>query len=78
MKSVHVTWIDATSDDEWTDKDEWTNIHPHTIETLGWLVEETDTHIIICTSYDEERNAIAGRWAIPRTWLMEMKEINLK
>ena len=75
MKPVHVTWIDATSDDEWIDKADWKNIHPHTIETFGWLVEELETHVIICTSFDQEREAIAGRWAIPKSWLMQMREI---
>lgn len=44
---VHLTWIDSKADRGWTyepDPD------PATIETLGWLVSETDTAVVVSTS----------------------------
>lgn len=78
MKAVLVVWWDAVSEDEWTDLEKAKELEMHTIETCGWLIFEDDRKIIIATSYDIERDAVAGFWAIPKTWLLEMREIDIE
>ena len=77
MKPVLIEWIDAVSVDEWTDISEAIDLQPHTISTLGWLVTEDDTKVVVACSWDRDREGVAGYWAIPKTWLIFMKEIEI-
>lgn len=77
LKPVVVVWFDAVSYDEWEEIEDAKDLELHTIKTLGFLVHEDETRIIIATSWDVEREAVAGKWAIPKTWLVSMQEITL-
>lgn len=73
MKTVVVTWVDAISDDSWTDIEKAKELQPPVMKTLGYLIHEDDTKVIIAASYDEENEKVASFYAIPRAWLIEIK-----
>lgn len=75
MKQILVTWFDAVSQDEWTDIEEAKKLEPHVITTLGWLVFEDEKRLVVSCSHDKEREAVASSWAIPKSWVVEIKEI---
>ena len=77
MKAVLIEWLDAVSFDPWEELTEAKKLEPHVIQSLGWLVEEDDKKIIIAGAWDLEREGVASSWAIPKTWLISMKEITL-
>lgn len=75
FKSVLVTWVDACSQDAWEDLKTAKELAPHEIKTLGWLIFEDDIRVVVSTSYDRERGAVAGTWSIPKAWLVDIQEI---
>lgn len=77
MKAVLAVWFDAVSADAWEDLAEAKKLDVHTIHTLGWLIFEDDRKIVVAASWDVERDGVASYWAIPKTWLLSMKEIDL-
>jgi hypothetical protein len=74
MRMMLVSWFDAVSEDAWTELDEAKKTKLHLIHTAGFLVSEDDTRIIIGSSWDVERDAIASFIAIPRLWISNIKE----
>jgi hypothetical protein len=77
MKAVLIKWFDAVSFDPWEEIPEAKLIEPHTIHSLGWLLAEDDRKIVIAGSWDIEREGVASVWSIPKSWLLDMKEIDL-
>ena len=78
MKPVMVTWFDAVSQDEWAEIQDAKGLELHTIQTLGWLISEDDRKIVMAASWDVEREGVASTWAIPKTWLVDIREINIE
>jgi hypothetical protein len=70
MKKVIVTWIDAVSEDSWTDIEEAKKIHPPTMKTLGYLLHQDEHRIVVAASYDEENHSVASIYSIPLTWVL--------
>jgi len=66
MKKVYeiIRWVDATSDDEWKDKDDEA-VNVVDSFTGGWIVHEDDIKVVIaqCITSDKGRG---HEWAIPK------------
>lgn len=57
-KPVVVTWLDATHQAGWHDGheiEEFVSTEPLRIESLGWLVGETDSWIVLAQSASEKK-----------------------
>jgi len=61
---VYIEWLDATTDNGWTDK---LDLKTHLIKSVGWLVEETKTEVLLAADLSPpETNR---RIAIPSAWI---------
>lgn len=56
MTPVYIEWRDSVYSPGWN-RDEPA---PITIKTIAWLIEKTDTHIIVTSHHDGE-----GQWHTP-------------
>ena len=72
MKPVLVTWLDAVSEDAWTDLNEAMALEPATQVTLGYLIHEDSRVLVIAASYDKQNNAVASFYAIPKSWIVSV------
>lgn len=73
---VEVVWEDCTSlEDDWVKEDE--GIKPALVLSVGFLVQQTKTHIIIAQDTDEDgyKN---GRSQIPRGMVKHIKVLKKK
>lgn len=78
MKAVLITWYDAVSSDEWTEVSEAKTQELATVRTLGWLVDEDERRIIVAPSWDVDNDNVATYWTIPKTWLLEIQDIDVE
>lgn len=53
MEIRHVTWVDSMGGHGWEPVEEVKKTIPMTIQTAGFVVDETETHVTILQSYDE-------------------------
>ena len=72
MKVVYLEWIDAESVDAW---EEYTHAdkEPPMIKTLGFLIRETKTYIVIALSIDETNGMCSSRIQIPTGMIIKRK-----
>ena len=63
MRVVEVHWIDSAVAHGWFKPDEMT-VAPQAIESIGYLVEETDDRVVI-TGHIAEDGAMSDPMAIP-------------
>ncbi len=61
---VTVHWSDIVSEDNWGQDDEVTQ--PIECVTVGWLLEETPTMIIVGSSYDFREDRWGSKHAFPK------------
>lgn len=62
-KKVQVNWEDIYFSDNWNEDEP---VQPIESSTLGWLLEETDTMIIVAGSYDWRNSQWATIHAISK------------
>jgi len=77
MKAVLVTWQDAVSVDAWEDISKAKETNLHTIHTLGFLIHEDEDRYLIAHNIDLDGDACSQHIAIPKTWIIEFKDILL-
>ena len=75
MKLVSVTWLDAVSCDSWEPILDARNLKPARMVTIGFLLHEDDDKVVLSASYDEENQSVASTYAIPKSWVLSIKEI---
>ena len=68
---VEVTWDDAESDDGWDEPP--AKLEPAIVTTVGFLIKETDAHILIASTYDG--NHTNARIQIPKSIIVKQKII---
>jgi hypothetical protein len=56
LKVVHVTWRDSAAYQGWVNYDN--NSGPHEVESIGFLVAESDDHLAIATSHDSKPDSV--------------------
>ena len=64
-KLVRVNWHDYISVSNWNDEDD--DIRPPAISSIGYLIEETPTEIIVATSYNWDDDRWSDFTAFPKT-----------
>ena len=60
---VKVSWEDIVSVSNWNDDED---IGTRTCLTIGWLLEESETRIVLATSYDYEEERWADFTVLPK------------
>lgn len=76
-KIIYVKWEDAVGADGWTNMDYVQRQALTTIETVGFLVKETDKFLTVIHSVDEE-NSNSGAWmTIPKTQIKKRKYLKI-
>lgn len=68
---VEVLWDDAEVDSGWVETPD--KLEPSIATTVGFLVKETKSHILVASSYDDAR--INGTIQIPKKMIKLRKEI---
>jgi hypothetical protein len=72
-----VTWIDARSQDGWTDQADL-DVRVAIIETLGHVIKETEEVLCIASSMDMWTDQVAGIMFIPiRCVLKRLKQADV-
>jgi len=70
---VLVRWTDITSfEGSWLPKDEAKALKPATMETLGWIIHETDSHLVIASTVDVNEDLVGSVNSIPKAVISEM------
>ena len=68
---VKVRWLDACGDSSWLDKDELVEKEPAPAITVGFLIIETDTKVILASG--KTGDGSLGSWdCIPKGMIQEM------
>jgi hypothetical protein len=65
------------SDDNWVDMDA-EHEDPHVIHTLGFLIKEDKSCIVVAMQIDTERDARSMTMTIPRAWILEVRYLRVK
>lgn len=73
---VKVTWIDACSSEAWVDPTE-TDFECPTISTVGFLIEESEQHIVLAMNYDQQNKNVSMTMSIPNFWIESVQELYL-
>lgn len=69
---VTIEWVDATTNSGWEDIKTVLDERPHSIETTGYLLKETDEYLLIALTMSMDKDD--GRWkvngwiCIPAPW----------
>ena len=67
MRLVRVTWVDIHSYDEpWMDLKEAQSMKPVEMDTVGWIAEESEEHIVIFSTQSTEGDSVGSINAIPK------------
>ena len=77
MKVVKVKWVDAQCLEEWMDheeSEEYCQEEPAPSFTVGFLISESNTHVSVAQTYDEEH--AVNLWKIPRGMIVSIEVIN--
>lgn len=79
---VRVTWLDPAfarmgwrAEDEWR---QWCSEPDETVTSIGYVVAETDTHLVICQSRDEPNHTFAEGIKIARDMIRLIEPLMMK
>ena len=79
---VYVKWLDAAgSDDKWVQFEQLNTIHPSECETIGWLLQEENSYIVVAptiSTFKKEtviENACLHPLSIIRTTIIHLKKL---
>lgn len=84
MKLVYIKWCDAVALFEtWSTKEEaleWSENESWEVESVGWILKETKKYILLTSKIDlVSSDAIDDHYGllfkIPKTWILERKEL---
>ena len=69
MHRVMVTWVDARSEDGWTELSEL-DVRVARINTVGYVVDETEDILCVAGSVDEVTKQVSGLMFIPKVCII--------
>lgn len=75
LKLVFCVWQDATNSDSWTTVDEAKALEPLVIHSIGWLIVEDATRLVITHSWEKEEGGVLCALAIPKAWILELRHL---
>ena len=73
-KAFLIYWKDAASEDCWMHVDEIKASY-HLIQTIGWMITETDQVIVLGLNHDVTENNYACMIHIPKACILHIQEI---
>jgi len=74
MKIVLVEWLDCHCEDMWTVEDDARNLEPIVVKSVGYLIEQTETKVIL-SAMVSERTTMSMIVCIPRGSIVNITEI---
>jgi hypothetical protein len=75
MNRVCIHWIDAVGPTvPWESLDEVGPLEPPTVETLGYVVDDTDLYITVAQTVLED-GQVAGRMTIPKGCVTRIEKL---
>lgn len=75
---VMINWQDACSFDSWVTLDQAKTQTLANVVSVGWVLEETDSHIVIIPNVCPENDTGFGTFAIPKPWIKKMTLLRKK
>jgi len=76
FKPVFIVWDDAESSDGWETPPD--KLEERLCYTLGYLVLESPTHVLVAATVDKEHETTNNRLQIPKAMIKEMKTDGLE
>ncbi len=76
MKQIAINWIDARSEDGWSEVPELDMCFAN-ITTIGHLVQETADMICVASSLDARTGQVSGIMFIPKVCVLSQHEISV-
>lgn len=76
-KFVRVVWLDAYSEDPWTEIEKY-DLRDHQVESFGYLVRESKNYHLIAPNVGQGDNGVweaCGLMAIPRKMVLSIDEV---
>lgn len=70
-----VEWADAFGDPSWTTVDKARTLEPYQVITVGWLLKEDETKIVLSSDLAADGIGVAGVSVIPRDWVRNIYEL---
>ena len=73
---IEVKWLDAKFSGEWEAPDGL--VEPGVCYTRGWLVEETDEHLVLASTVGEGADEdVIGTCAIPKVMVLKRRRLKV-
>lgn len=84
MKLVYIEWLDhcSFSDGGWSELEEFDDVKPQLIKTVGWVLKEDNKMVIVVsTKHEKEIDGFGDRYSgdmcIIKGCIQKMKELKL-
>jgi hypothetical protein len=78
MKAVYIEWLDhASSEMQWSSEETRTLREPFLVRSVGFILEETDTHIILVMAHTGEEETFFGESLILKNCITKRKALKL-
>lgn len=74
MRVLHVTWLDSEAANEWTRLEDLDDVLEVT-HSVGLVVKESETFILMALSYDPETSSINSFKKIPRLAIISERSL---
>ena len=76
FKPVFIVWDDAESSDGWEAPPD--KLEERLCYTLGYLILESDAHVLVAATIDKEHETTNNRLQIPKAMIKEMRTDGLE
>lgn len=73
---LRIEWTDAESDDGWEDARAVRESSTRQVVSVGHLILETPTSLIIARSYGPNDDSTEGRLTIPKAWIQKRTRLS--
>ena len=75
---VKVRWLDTILINRWTSLEDAQAIRPSENISVGWIIEEDESHLTIAASWDIENNNVANCDSFPKVNVISVEDLALK
>lgn len=78
-KLEHIQWLDHCSEnaDEWTPLARVQRIEPSMIDTVGYVIEEVDNHIVVAQSISDD-DMVLGNVCILKSDIVQRRPLRVR
>ncbi len=76
-RPIYIEWFDPTSVDEWQEYTEIIKMEVHKIQSIGYLIKETDKSCFISLNLDVKREASSCSIIIPKSSITKRRWVKL-